>query len=44
MYKINPNTYASAFVIPADVADKHLRMAGKAQLKVLLWLYRNPAA
>lgn len=44
MYKINPNSYSSAFVIPADVADKHLRMAGKAQLKVLLWLYRNPAA
>lgn len=44
MYKINPITYSSAFVIPADVADKHLRMAGKAQLKLLLWLYRNPAA
>lgn len=44
MYKINPSSYASAFVIPADVADKHLRMAGKAQLKVLLWLYRNPAS
>lgn len=42
MYKINPNSYASAFVLPTDVADKHLRMAGKAQLKVLLWLYRNP--
>lgn len=42
MYKINPNSYSSAFVLPTDVADKHLRMAGKAQLKVLLWLYRNP--
>lgn len=44
MYKVNPASYASAFAIPADVADRHLRMAGKAQLKVLLWLYRNPAA
>lgn len=44
MYKINPTSYASAFVVPADVADRHLRMAGKAQLKVLLWLYRNSAA
>ncbi|MBR5497765.1 MAG: DnaD domain protein [Clostridia bacterium] len=43
MYKINPNSYASVFALPTDVADKHLRMAGKAQLKVLLWLYRNPA-
>lgn len=44
MYKINPISLSSAFFIPTDVADKHLRMAGKAQLKVLLWLYRNPAA
>lgn len=44
MYKVNPSAYASAFVLPAQVADKHLRMAGKAQLKVLLWLYRNAAA
>ena len=41
MYKINPNSYSSVFVIPTQIADKHLRMAGKAQLKVLLWLYRN---
>lgn len=44
MIKINPKSYASVFALPTDVADKHLRMAGKAQLKVLLWLYRNPAA
>lgn len=44
MVKINPKSYASVFALPTDVADKHLRMAGKAQLKVLLWLYRNPAA
>lgn len=41
MYKINPTSYSSVFVIPTQIADKHLRMAGKAQLKVLLWLYRN---
>lgn len=44
MYKVNPNSYASVFALPTDIADRHLRMAGKAQLKVLLWLYRNPAA
>ncbi|MCD7774969.1 MAG: DnaD domain protein [Clostridiales bacterium] len=43
MYKINPNSYSSVFVLPAEIADKHLRMAGKAQLKVLLWLFRNPS-
>ena len=41
MYKINPNSYKSVFVLPTEIADKHLRMAGKAQLKVLLWLFRN---
>lgn len=43
MYKINSDSYASVFVLPTVVADKHLRMAGKAQLKALLWLYRNSA-
>lgn len=42
MYKVNPGSYASVFVLPTQIADKHLRMAGKAQLKVLLWLFRNP--
>lgn len=42
MYKVNPSSYSSVFVLPTQIADKHLRMAGKAQLKVLLWLYRNP--
>ncbi len=41
MYKINPSSYSSVFVLPTQIADKHLRLAGKAQLKVLLWLYRN---
>ncbi len=44
MYSINPASYSSVFVLPTEIADKHLRMAGKAQLKVLLWLYRNPTA
>ncbi len=44
MYKIKPESYASVFALPTQIADKHLRLAGKAQLKVLLWLYRNPAS
>ncbi len=43
MYKINPSSYSSVFVLPTQIADRHLRLAGKAQLKVLLWLYRNPS-
>lgn len=43
MYKVNVNSYSSVFALPTDIADRHLRMAGKAQLKVLLWLYRNPS-
>ena len=41
-YLINTEVYASAFFLPTSVADEHLRMAGKANLKVLLWLFRNP--
>ena len=41
-YQINQEVYASAFFLPTSVADEHLRLAGKANLKVLLWLFRNP--
>ena len=41
-YLINAEVYASAFFLPTSVADEHLRMAGKATLKVLLWLFRHP--
>lgn len=42
-YKINPNVYASTFPIPTKVADESLKMAGPAQLKTLLWVFRHPA-
>ena len=29
------------FVMPEEIADRHLRLAGSVQLKVLLWLSRN---
>ena len=41
MYKVNPTAYGSVFVLPADVVDRHLKLAGSAQLKVLLWFYRH---
>lgn len=41
-YSIDPETMLGAFSIPSDVADKHIKMAGAVQLKVLLLCYRNP--
>lgn len=32
---------AGVFVLPSEVVDKHLRLAGAMQLKVLLWLART---
>lgn len=40
-YKINPSAWGAAFPVPADVVDKHLKLAGAAQLKALLWLLRH---
>ncbi|MDR1630518.1 MAG: DnaD domain protein [Oscillospiraceae bacterium] len=44
MYQVNPASFGSVFVMPAEVVDKHLRLAGSVQLKVLLWFYRHAAA
>lgn len=43
MYQVNPASFGSVFVLPSDVVDKHLRLAGSVQLKVLLWFYRHAA-
>lgn len=40
-YHINPVAYSTVFAVPSDVVDKHIRLAGAAQLKVLLWMLRN---
>lgn len=37
----NASLLRRVFVVPEDVADKHLRLAGAVQLKVLLWLSRH---
>ncbi len=36
-YRWNPDSMTRVFALPADV-DKHMRLAGALQLKVLLWL------
>jgi len=40
-YTISPSAWGAAFPVPAAVVDKHLKLAGAAQLKALLWLLRH---
>ena len=38
-YKIDPSAYSDVFAFPKSVVKKHIKLAGAAQLKVLLWLF-----
>ena len=38
---INLGAWNSLFAIPCDVVDKHIKLAGSAQLKVLLFILRH---
>ena len=40
-YIINPEKWNKIFAVPAEVVDRHIKLAGSAQLKVLLWMLRN---
>lgn len=40
-YKINLGAWQGVFAVPTELVDKHIKIAGAAQLKVLLWLLRN---
>ncbi len=40
-FKINPDSYNSIFAVPAEVVDRHIKLAGSIQLKALLWLLRR---
>lgn len=40
-YSVNPSMFKSIFAVPADIVDKHIRLANEHQLKVLLWILRN---
>ena len=40
-YKMNLGSWNSVFAVPGDIVDKHLRLAGAAQLKVILWTLRH---
>ena len=40
-YKFNPYCLGEAFMVPARVVDKHIKLAGATQLKALLWIMRH---
>lgn len=40
-FRWNASQMKRVFVLPKDVVDRHLRLAGSVQLKVLLWVSRN---
>ncbi|MGN0536832.1 MAG: DnaD domain protein [Acutalibacteraceae bacterium] len=40
-YSLNLGMWGSVFAVPSEIVDKHLRLAGAAQLKVLLWILRH---
>ncbi len=40
-YFWNPALMRHVFAVPEEIVDRHLRLAGSVQLKVLLWVSRN---
>ncbi len=42
-YTVNPNALAAPFFLPASIADNHLKIATRDQLRVILYIFRNTA-
>ena len=40
-YKLDLGAWESVFAVPGVLVDKHLKLAGAAQLKVILWILRH---
>lgn len=40
-YSINPSVWGTMFGLPAEICDKHLKMANEAQIKSVLWIFKN---
>lgn len=40
-YQINLGVWNSVFAVPCALADRHLKLAGKEQLQVILWTLRH---
>ena len=39
--KIELGAWNSVFAVPSELVDKHLKLAGAVQLKVILWILRH---
>lgn len=42
-YTLNQALLGKAFVLPAEICDKHLKLATRDQLRVILYVYKNCA-
>ena len=42
-YTVNPKVLAAPFFLPAAIADNHLKIATRDQLRVILYIFRNTA-
>ena len=40
-YQINLGEWNSVFAVPSSLVDRHMKLAGAVQLKVLLWVLRH---
>ena len=40
-YNLNLGIWTSVFAVPSEIVDKHIKLAGAAQLKVILWFLRH---
>ena len=40
-FSINLGNWNSIFAVPTSIVDKHIKLAGAVQLKVLLWVLRH---
>lgn len=40
-HQISPAAWNGVFAFPNSVVDKHIKLAGAAQLKTLLWIFRH---
>lgn len=43
-FYINPKNLISAFTVPCQLADEHLKLCSHLQLKVILYIFRNMAS
>lgn len=41
-YSLNIGGWSSVFAVPAELVDKHIKLCGENELKLILWVLRNP--